>query len=249
MQGFPKKSGLLAVTVPLLLAVATSAPAQQEPQPRPAVDPSTLPPLPPPLPPPAVEPVAPPSADTKVDVGWRAPEPQEPPTTSVPPVHPEESESRWYGWQIILTDGAALASVAAASRDSAWGDLALVLYLAGGPVVHFAHEHLAKGAGSAALRVGVPLGGALVGALVGAAAYTGSSCSSYCSTEAGAAVGILAGLLAASILDIALLAYDEKPVRSAARSGPPPLHLAPVAGLPRDSRGTVTPTLGLAGSF
>jgi hypothetical protein len=156
-----------------------------------------------------------------------------------------EPERRWYGWQIILTDAAALAPVALISNGGDWGALALGLYLGGGPVVHGAHESGAKAAGSLGLRIIGVLGGALVG--LGISVDEHPSC--YCSLVIGAEVGLVAGSLVASVVDIAVLAYDARPTGSHTQAEPLRLHLAPVAAFPRDSTGHVAPTFGLVGSF
>jgi hypothetical protein len=256
----PIAARLLAAAVPALLGVETAALAQQEPSRPPVTDPGTPPALPP-LPQPPAEPPSPPQpANTRMNVDWHAavsPAPSTAPTTDDEPprpAHHEEPERRWYGWQIILTDSAAIVSVgiAQAPNRNGWGDLAAVLYLGGGPVVHLSHENFGYGAGSLGLRVGLPLGGALLGAILGAA--TGGSnpdCSWFCPSPSliGAGVGILVGMLAASVVDIAVLAYDVQPAGSHAASAPLRLQLAPVAALPRDSAGHVAPTFGLVGSF
>lgn len=156
-----------------------------------------------------------------------------------------EPERRWYGWQIILTDAAALAPVALISNGGDWGALALGLYLGGGPVVHGAHESGAKAAGSLGLRIVGVLGGALVG--LGISADEHPSC--YCSLVIGTEVGLVAGSLVASVVDVAVLAYDVQPTGSHTQAESLRLHLAPVAALPRDSTGHVAPTFGLVGSF
>jgi len=242
-----------AIATALTLGAATNALAQQEPPRRAAGDPGALPaPLPlPPLPPPSSElSPAPPPADVKVD--WVAPVPPPPPAEPTPPDHREEPERRWYGWQVMLTDGAALASLAGSGQSSGWGYLALALYLGGGPVVHFAHENVAIGFASLGVRVVGPLGGALMGALVGALVQ-GNNCNGdyFCVPPAvvGLGVGVVVGTLAASIVDIAALSYQKAPVETRAHAVSLGLRLAPVAGLPRDSSGHAVPTFGVAGAF
>jgi hypothetical protein len=227
------------------LGVATSTFAQQDPVQPPATDPNTLPPLPAPAEPSARP--APP-ADATPDA-LAAPRRQPERATE----RAENPGRRWYGWQIIFTDAAAIASLSAAGKDSGWGDLAVALYLAGGPAVHFAHGNGTKALGSFGIRVLVPVGGAGVGAAVGAIAGGNNDCGGgFCFPPAlvGAAVGFGVGLIAASIVDIAALAYDNPPAaESAASSAPFRLHLTPIASLPRDASGHIAPGLGLAASF
>jgi hypothetical protein len=158
----------------------------------------------------------------------------------------QEPERRWYGWQIILTDGAALASLAAFSDGNGWADLALALYLGGGPVVHLAHQNPAQAGGSLGLRVLAPLGGALMGFLLSTIENPNCDCSQGL---VGVGGGLVVGTLAASVVDITVLAYDVPSVQSRAHAEPLGLRLAPVAALPRDSTGHMAPTFGLVGSF
>jgi hypothetical protein len=243
-----------AIAIALTLGSATSALAQQQPPRRPAEDPGALPPVPPlpPLPPPPAEPLpAPPSADVKVEWVAPAPQPPAPPAAPTTPERRDEPQRRWYGWQIMFTDGAALVSLSGSGRGSGWGYLALTLYLAGGPVVHFAHENGVRGVASLGLRVVGPISGALMGALVGSTAPNNCGGDYICFSPAviGAGVGLVVGTLAASIVDIAALAYEKAPFERPAHSTSFGLHLVPLAGLPRDSTGHAVPTFGVGGAF
>ncbi len=167
-----------------------------------------------------------------------------------------KAEREWYGWQILLVDGASFVGLLAAEGQRATGvaDLTVATYFLGGSVVHWAHGSATKGFGSLGLRVGIPLGGAVLGAVIGTAAYGSSNvvCGfPLCSPAvAFGAVGLLLGVVAAPIVDVAVLAYDEQPpARSDAHSASSRLQLTPVAALPRDAAGHNAPTFGLAGSF
>jgi hypothetical protein len=72
----------------------------------------------------------------------------------------------------------------------------------GGPIVHWAHGHVARGFGSLGINLGMPLVGSLVGLGVG---------STWSARVAAAGVGAAIGLVAALVLDVSLLAYDELP--------------------------------------
>jgi len=93
------------------------------------------------------------------------------------PAKPEQPQTTWYGWQTLLADGAAagLVGLAILSPDgngaNVLGTASFVTYLVGGPIIHWAHGHGAKGWGSLGLRVGLPLAGTLAGFLVGKAVY------------------------------------------------------------------------------
>jgi hypothetical protein len=155
----------------------------------------------------------------------------------------------WYGWQIILIDGASLVVLLAGQGQSLPSGLAGIGYVAGGPTVHFAHGHVGKGFGSAGLRLGLPFAGALLGLAIGA----GQSCNGCELTPAleDFAIGLLLGLVAAPVIDVAWLAYDEEPPHKAkdALLSAPSLRIQPAASLPRDAAGRFAPTLGLTGSF
>ena len=136
----------------------------------------------------------------------------------------------------------------AGSSTPAIADLGLIGYVAGGPTVHFAHGHAAKGFGSAALRLALPFAGGLFGlALSGGNCGSGNGCDAVLTDVA---IGFLLGFGAAPAIDVAVLAYDEEPRKApAARLSTPALQLAPTATLPRDAAGRMTPTLGVSGAF
>ena len=74
----------------------------------------------------------------------------------------EEAPSRWYGWQTLATDGAAIGLITASlvtadnrggrspSSALAWG--ALGVYGLGAPVMHFVHENPGRGLASFGMR-------------------------------------------------------------------------------------------------
>jgi hypothetical protein len=69
-----------------------------------------------------------------------------------------EPATRWYGWQILAIDAAAL-GVAAAS-DGEGAELALTSLVLSGPLVHAFHGHGGRALGSLGLRLGAPIAGA-----------------------------------------------------------------------------------------
>ncbi|MGC4088148.1 MAG: hypothetical protein QM756_09655 [Polyangiaceae bacterium] len=136
-----------------------------------------------------------------------------PALADIGPQPPLESvEHRWYGWQTLATDGAALGlftlSIAATEmRDSSTSEVLGVMgaaaYVAGGPTVHFAHGHVGKGFGSLGLRVGLPVAGAL----------TATAIARPCGGDFGcigeAALGFLLGGVSAIAIDAAVLGHEE----------------------------------------
>jgi hypothetical protein len=156
---------------------------------------------------------------------------------------PPKPERRWYGWQTLATDGAAIALLvgtasAAAAADLSEGPLlttgytlGLVTYALGGPIVHFSHGNTWRGLASFGIRVPVPL-------LVIAASYeiecsgSGGACGEYTVLFGASAI------IAAMVVDAAVFAFDDVPVGGAENQT---LRLLPVVGL--DRRGG---SLGLA---
>lgn len=121
---------------------------------------------------------------------------------------------RWYGWQSLSTDGAALLLLIAAGASSdqrnhlpdvlAYG--AVGMYLLGGPVTHFAHDNPGRGLGSLALRAGLPIA-------FGALGYNLEDCSGdenydLCGFP-GALVGGVLGIGSAIAIDAAALGFEE----------------------------------------
>jgi len=123
------------------------------------------------------------------------------------------TETRWYGWQIILAD-AATVGLSLATKD---GHVAAVGYVGAAPLVHLAHLQVGRAGISLALRVVAPLAGAALGygLLSGVDCRQGSlsSPSSACTAwGAATAIGAISGILAASVIDAALLAREDVPV-------------------------------------
>lgn len=161
------------------------------------------------------------------------------------PVH----EQRWYGWQILVVDGAADALAIATVATHRGGTYPTTLagyslaaggYLFGGPIVHAVHGHGWRTLGSLGLRVGAPLGGALLGLLGGAVGTRPSGVD-----EGGLAtiflgvVGLSVGVIAAQVLDPVLLGSEDVP-----QPQPAPVTLRVVPQVDAHSVG-----LGVVGGF
>jgi hypothetical protein len=152
-----------------------------------------------------------------------------------------ELERRWYGWQTLAVDGAALSltlgGFADAPKSGAVGLLAggALTFVVGAPVVHIFQGNV-YGFVSLMLRVGLPYaGGRLGGDPSGCPLFTDSSCD-----QSGLVDGILAGAVLASILDASLIAWT--PERRAAARRVPAFALSPLVGAGRSG-------LGVAGAF
>jgi len=122
----------------------------------------------------------------------------EPPgMTAALPAAPAPTESEWYGWQILIADGATL-GIAAATEQ---GELALG-WIGTGAVVHTAHGNYGRAVASVGLRVALPLLGASAGA-ASAQGCTGDFCG-----LGEVLVGGLVGMGAAEVIDL-VMAKDE----------------------------------------
>jgi hypothetical protein len=129
---------------------------------------------------------------------------------------------RWYGWQLLLVDGAGLGlGLLAANRDPKPGKeapsaplaIAAGMYTVGffvPPLVHFAHGRFFRGLGDWGVRALLAPAGALVG-LTGYCAATGGQ--DGC-TSTGAELGFLAGVVGASLFDMAALSWDDPAPRA-----------------------------------
>jgi hypothetical protein len=157
-------------------------------------------------------------ADAKVDCATAVGDPQCAPPMQLtqPTLAPRpKTRSHWYGWQILIADGAAIGMLvgAGAVKDDRTGNtLALgwgLTYVLGGPVVHWVHRHGGIGAASLGLRLGCPIGLALLGFGIGTAADGGRNRSFDSAALAGTVIGFLVGFPTAIALDTAVLARED----------------------------------------
>lgn len=132
------------------------------------------------------------------------------PPTSAPTPAPKTRE-RWYGWQTLVTDGAAIAMLGAAgsgSDEQAQKMLllgSLATYVLGGPLVHAAHERGGAAGASVGLRLGAPIAGTLLGMGFGSAIGDGND---YAPLIYGA-LGFVGGIITASVIDSAVIARER----------------------------------------
>lgn len=165
---------------------------------------------------------------------------------ALPPPPPKKTRSEWYGWQILLVDGASLASglaVGLAGKAEPGAAVGLTGYALGAPIVHWANGQVGAGFGSLALRVGTPISMAFWG-------YLAFAVTSDDPDAAGLAAGASAivGMAAAMVVDVAVLAKKQVPIE-APRAGArrkPQIQWTPTAGY--DGKREAV-TVGLAGSF
>lgn len=156
---------------------------------------------------PATPPPAPPTAPAA---------PATPPPSPAAPSPPANAattsrlESRWYGWQTLLVDGAAIALAVASPNTPAAGYGAFGVYALGGPLVHVMHGRAGIGAADLGVRVGGPFVLGLAGMGLELATTDPSSCSGFCFRGlAGFAIGAFIGYVSAIVIDAAVFAREQ----------------------------------------
>lgn len=187
------------------------------------------------------------------------------PAASRPEPHPT---LRWYGYQTLLADGAALA-LAIPAVTSPWGSATQqgfgvasgITYGLGGPIVHLAHGHLDKALLDLGLRAAVPLALGFIGGLIGAAANPCDSTQLLCGlgSGAGASVGALVGVGTAVVIDSSVLAREPKwrserhddveDARIGHLTAPGVAHVEPSLSLAPERIGGTRAMVGLSGAF
>lgn len=137
-------------------------------------------------------------------------------TPDAPPAgHATRHEpARWYGWQTLTADAAALglAFGSASARSRAGVTAAAVTYLVGAPVIDGASGEGGNGGMSVGARLGLPLLGAVVASAVadcpperGSGFNFGPSCE-----DAAAIQGVAYGILAAMVIDGTAIAWTRR---------------------------------------
>ncbi len=173
------------------------------------------------------------------------------PSAAPRPFTPIQKE--WYGWQILLADGASIAAgigVGLATNGDGGGvarglATASAGYVLAAPMVHWANGQVGPGFGSMSLRVGAPLVMAAWGVFGGSILLSDEN-----GAAVGAGIGAGVGILGAIVVDAAVLAYrpvdpkERERVSGAAKK--PALQWTPTAHYDVQRAAT---TVGLAGSF
>src|SRR5689334_1053511 len=92
-------------------------------------------------------------------------------TTTHTPITKPATKQEWYGWQILASDAATLATTGlllGTLKNEDYGQFNFYAgYLVAAPTIHLAHGNVGTALGSFGLRAGLPL----VGAFAGCAAY------------------------------------------------------------------------------
>jgi hypothetical protein len=110
---------------------------------------------------------------------------------------------RWYGWQTLAFDGAAIGALAlaTAAHSEALAAVGLLSYALASPAVHVGHHRPLIALASVGLRIGMPAAGAII--------TTADDCSGeLCRLEALAA-GMLVGAAGAIAIDAGVLSWDR----------------------------------------
>jgi len=132
---------------------------------------------------------------------------------------PEATPTRsWYGWQLLVVDGAAIATGIALGARKPTNDsgepiepvvapwaMGYLVGLVAGPVVHFAHGNWGTGFISLGARA---LAGPMF-AVMGVAGYCAATAGVTNCSETGALYGLLGGLAVVDVFDAFVLAHDE----------------------------------------
>lgn len=131
---------------------------------------------------------------------------------------------RWYGWETLAFDGAALAMgitmVATEPSSPVLPVAAATTFYAGAPALHLAHGHADKALGSLGLRAALPAVTAIGGAFMLSAGKTDFE-GAIGGATAGMVLGFGVGAVAAAALDATLIARERVPA--------PPLREARIA--------------------
>ncbi|MBK8212404.1 MAG: hypothetical protein IPK71_01525 [Myxococcales bacterium] len=157
------------------------------------------------------------------------------------------SGSRWYGYQTLLTDTAAvLLGFSAAATGPVGGVASVSTYFLGAPIVHLAHGNYGAFGASLGMRTVGPVLGGFTGLGLGALA---DGCrgggDSFCGAPLVTAfVGVVGGMLAAVAVDAAVLSKEPREPKLTAKrwDGKPVL-------APSFAPSTQGATFGFGGAF
>ncbi len=134
-----------------------------------------------------------------------------------PPAKPKPTyTTRWYGWQMLIADdvsGVVFVGTAAGGAPTA-AIISGAVFVTAGPIIHFAHGHVARGLASLGLHAGLPL--AMGFALSGGQPTDNckGSLDDGCGGHALAfGFGVLLGMAGAMAIDTAVLARDKVEVK------------------------------------
>lgn len=155
----------------------------------------------------------------------------------------EPMKSRWYGWQILATDGTAVAllTVPAVSGSVAAIYPSLGIYAFGGPVIHAAHGRWGIAALSFGARALIPIGSTLGGMAIDEGLNGGGELAGL----VGSFVGMFVGLSSAMALDASALSWERVPQVSSSSCPTPCVAWQPTARV----RPTGDVDVGVVGTF
>ena len=151
---------------------------------------------------------------------------------------PREMRMNWYGWQTLLVDAAAWASLYNESKSRTF--ITLGTYALGPPIVHLLHGRPGVALADFGLRVGAPVVLGAIGMGFGAVEDARCHAQLCVSVVAGLFAGIFVGYVWAVLADAAALSNEQVPVEPKATA----IRWAPMLGAQK-SGGQV----GVVGSF
>lgn len=129
-----------------------------------------------------------------------------------PPAPPARTKEEWYGWKLLIVDGAVITSgvgLAVADAPAAGAITAVSGYVLGGPIVHWAHGQVGRGFVSLGGRIVIPLlTGATVLGVTYAAFGTGNFVGSRRSDNVFDSVNMVFALGAAALSAPVAIALD-----------------------------------------
>ena len=156
--------------------------------------------------------------------------PPEPPSGGQPDEEPSPQivVSRWYGWQTLIADGAAMSVVVSGIASESPGLMVAgaVTSLVAPPAVHIMHDRIGIGGVSFFIRLLAPPLLGYTAAFVGSRVHrSGDTFDSGGYAFTGAVVGVLLGWATAVVLDAAVFSHEKIKVQdrpSRATRRPPP---------------------------
>jgi hypothetical protein len=169
---------------------------------------------------------------------------------------PTATESHWYGYQTLITDGTAatmlaLGALLEGDRGVPLIALGVATYAGGGPIVHLAHGRPWAALGSLGVRVGIPgvgLGIFVVSVPWGFETCRRDDCSGLGVALLGGIVGsalFFGGIIGGIVLDAGVLSREEVPARRPANVPHPTITSLAPSFDPRTS----TISLAAGGTF
>jgi hypothetical protein len=158
------------------------------------------------------------------------------------------SVRRWYGWQTLAVDAAALATALTGYAANDWsgnipGTIGILGYLFGPPIVHWVHGHAGRGAADLGLRFLGPFALGGLGYLLGLPGGTNANGDAVTAQTTGA-IGLALGYATVVTVDAAVFGFETRLESPESPPNSPSSLLVPDVQLRRGGG-----TLGVRGAF